>query len=210
VNGNQPGTFGFVGKFLPSGDHVWSRTCGAHGASDPSNSFARTSAMSIDSNGDTIVSGVWNYQADFGGGMRFGTATSWLMFTVKYSGVDGRWVWDATTTGNTDITPAWTVADTQNNIIVAGYFHGAVGFGINSFTSQGGSDCFVSKYSGAGNPVWAKSFGGASDDNANSVVVDSGGNPVVTGAFQSATGTFAGQLLTNAGGVDCFLMKLNP
>ena len=76
------------------------------------------------------------------------------------------------------------------------------------------SDCFVSKYSSAGLPAWANQFGGTDNDLGNGVAVDSSGNPVATGGFYNnvsgTPATFGSQSLTSAGGLDCFLLRLNP
>ena len=73
---------------------------------------------------------------------------------------------------------------------------------------------YVAKYTSAGAPVWAKQFGGTDNDNGTSVAVDSLGNAAVTGSFNNnldgSAAAFGSQSLTSAGGLDCFLIKLNP
>jgi len=216
LNGISTGTaaYGFLGLFNTSGGHLWSRTFGTQTVTDPSGSFARPSAMTLDSSGNIVVSGLWNSAANFGGGTRSGWAPNWLMFVAKYAVTDGHWIWDTEIAGNLDISPASVTADAQNNVIVAGSFHGTVNVGAQSITTgfnyaPSPSDCFVVKYSSAGSPAWVKSFGGPGDDGANGVSVDSSGSPVVTGGFNGSA-TFGSQSLTSAGGVDCFLMRLSP
>lgn len=83
-------------------------------------------------------------------------------------------------------------------------------FGGSSLTSAGGSDIFVAKFDAAGNHVWSKRFGGASDQYAERVAVDGSGNVFVTGYF-FGTVDFGGGVLTNAGpfGWDAFLARFD-
>ena len=206
------GAYGYIAKFLPSGGHIWSRMCGTKRVGDPSYAFSRTRGLSLDGNGDVAICGDFNYQTDLGGGMIFASAPNANAFVAKYGGSDGRYLWAAAITGNLNITPASMATDSQNNIILTGVFRGTYNFGSQSITTTGQwdtDDCFVAKYSGAGSVVWAQNFGGTSGDNGNYVAVNPSGSPLVTGAFQGS-GTFAGQSLTTAGGLDSFLIKLNP
>lgn len=206
------GAYGYLAKFTPTGDHVWSRKAGSKNAGDPSYAFSRTRGLSLDSNGDVTTFGDFNYQADYGGGMRFASAPNANGFMAKYANADGHWLWDTLITGNLNITPTSLATDSQNNLILTGAFRDTYSFSGITLTATGQrdiDDCFVAKYSGAGSVIWAKKFGGTSSDNGNGIAVDLGGFPFVTGAFQG-TGSFGGTSLVTAGGVDAFLMRINP
>jgi hypothetical protein len=99
--------------------------------------------------------------------------------------------------------------DSMGNVIIAGYFGGAVDFGGGPLTSAGGLDLFVAKLDPNGAHLWSKNFGDADDQAAQSVAVDSMGNVLVTGYF-GGTVDFGGGPLTSAGGVDLFIAKLDP
>ncbi|MCU0440201.1 MAG: putative Ig domain-containing protein, partial [Raineya sp.] len=106
--------------------------------------------------------------------------------------------------------------DASGNIYTTGVFRNTADFDPNAgtfnLTSTGGEDIFVSKLDASGNFVWAKSIGGTSNDQGNSIVVDASGNVYTTGFFQGTadfdpgTGVFN---LTSAGSYDIFVSKLD-
>ncbi len=99
--------------------------------------------------------------------------------------------------------------DAFGNAFVTGYFRSVIAFGATTLTSVGGSDAFVVKLASAdGQPSWAARFGNISDDQvATGLAVDSGGNPILTGAF-AGTMTFNGNI-TAIGAQDGFVAKLD-
>jgi len=220
------GACGFLGKFSPAGVHLWSRRVGSKKVTDETYAYGRARVLTVDSNGDVAVGGEFYTRSNLGGepmdsGDAYVTSTApnFDLFLVKYSGNDGRYIWSQKIIGDQDEKALSMTTDAQNNLIVTGPFRGTAHFdgqaAANQFqlTTTGADrsiyDIFVAKYSSAGVPVWAKNFGGTSDDGGNSVAVDASGSPVVTGYFQG-NATFGTQSLTSGGGLDTFLMKLNP
>ena len=204
------GGFGFIGKFTPAGDHIWSSTIGLKTAANDPSAWVKILTMALDSNGDLAISGQFDVQANLGAATVYAIAAISEGYVGKYSGADGHYLWAQPIIGGIDCAPLGIAVDAQNNIIVAGYYYITFNFGRQSLTSIGSvADCFVAKYSTSGGNVWAQSFGGANSDGAYAVAVDGAGYPVVTGYMQD-TGTWSGQSLTSAGSFDCFLMKLNP
>ncbi len=99
--------------------------------------------------------------------------------------------------------------DTDANLIVVGEFRNTMSFGGISLISSGGSDIFVAKLDGlTGDVVWAKRFGGPSDDVPSAVVVDEMRNIYVAGSFTGSV-DFGGGAVQSAGGPDGFLLKLD-
>jgi len=85
----------------------------------------------------------------------------------------------------------WTTGAIQGtkNIYVAGTFNTPT-ISIGSATlinasATGLTDVFLAKYDTAGNPIWAKSFGGDSSDNISGVSTDFNGNVYIAGAYTS-------------------------
>jgi hypothetical protein len=73
-------------------------------------------------------------------------------------------------------------------VYVTGYFEGTADFdpgpGVDSHTSNGWEDAFLSKFDSSGSFQWAKTWGGSDDDNGLDVAVDGSGNVYVTGSFE--------------------------
>jgi hypothetical protein len=73
--------------------------------------------------------------------------------------------------------------------------------------SAGGNDIFLATYTSGGTPVWAKRFGGVSEDQGNAVTLDGSGNVVMTGSFQGSADFAGGNLSASASGRDVFVAK---
>jgi len=67
----------------------------------------------------------------------------------------------------------------------------------NTSTTYG--DIFLVKYDGSGNVVWAKTWGGTSNDQPNAVVTDVAGNIYMAGNYLSTAITFGATTITNSG-----------
>jgi fibronectin type 3 domain-containing protein len=197
---------GYIAKFSPTGNHIWSKGYGG------SNGSTRFWSLALDSNGDVAVSGDFPLQTDLGAGPINGASWGTDMFVAKYSGADGSYRWATPILGFQASLgrPIAMGTDSQNNVLLTGYFQGTFNFGVRSMTSSSGvADGMMAKFSTSGAPVWAQSFGSSGAANAYSIGVDSMGNCVTTGYF-TGTATCAGQLLTSAGAIDFLLVKLNP
>ena len=112
---------------------------------------------------------------------------------------------------------ARTIAkDVSGNIYISGSFNGTVDFdpgaGVANLTSSGSEDIAIVKYDANGAFIWAKSVGGSTADQPQSIFVDASGNIYLTGFF-TGTADFdpnAGvSNLVSAGGWDIFILKLN-
>jgi len=96
------------------------------------------------------------------------------------------------------------------NVLVAGEFQNTVNFGGGSLTSAGGRDIFIAKYTANGDYLWARRFGYAYDDSANSIAADANGNVIVTGYFSDRVDFGGGTIWAALGGIDAFLAKFTP
>jgi hypothetical protein len=109
--------------------------------------------------------------------------------------------------------------DMLGNIYVTGYFSATANFGLDFETtdiktSAGGADIFITKINSNGTYGWTKVIGGTSDDQANSIAIDSSGNIYVTGYFSGLVnfGFDFGRwdMKSSAGYKDIFITKINP
>ncbi len=116
------------------------------------------------------------------------------------------WAWRGG--GTTNDTALATVVDVSGNVYAAGYFSDTADFGTTNLVSNGGEDIFVVKYSPIGTPVWVKQFGSAGNDRATALAAVPGGGVAVGGNY-SDTLVMGTTTLTNAGGSDVFLARLD-
>ncbi len=147
------------------GSHIWSERFGG-----ASNDFGR--AVEVDSTGNLIVAGRFMGTVNFGGGPLTSIGSSSL-FVAKYT-TEGTYQWSKAYGGaSSDVIVQSIAIDSSGNVVVVGYFTGAVNFGGGVLTSAGGNDIFLVKYSGAnGAHVWSKRFGSSQNDAGYGVTVD--------------------------------------
>ena len=103
--------------------------------------------------------------------------------------------------------------DASGNVYTVGRFNSTApmdfdpGAGTSFLTSNGGDDIFITKTDASGNFLWARSYGGASSDEAKSVAVDGSGNAYVIGSFGGSV-VFDGTTFDVGYGTGMFIMKL--
>jgi outer membrane protein assembly factor BamB len=139
----------------------------------PGNGFHSTSAVAVDGSGNVAVTG-YSYN---GGGY-----WDYDYYTAKYAATDGVLLWEKRYNGPAnDFDNAGSVAvDGSGNVVVTGSSYK----GINSGGFRYGADYYTAKYAAAdGALLWEQRYNGPGDGNdyAYAVVVDGGGNVVVTG-----------------------------
>jgi len=106
--------------------------------------------------------------------------------------------------------------DSEGNAVVTGWFEQTVDFdpgpGIDPRSSNGGTDVFAVKLDTSGSYVWARTIGGALDDQSTDIAVDDWDNLVVSGYFQHQVDfdpTDGEDLRGAHGSRDIFLLKLD-
>lgn len=109
--------------------------------------------------------------------------------------------------GGTDIDGGYAIiGDAAGNTYVGGSFRGTIDVGGTSLKSAGGNDWFLAKLSGSGSVIWAKRWGGSSEDLLDALAIGSDGGLVATGRF-SGSASFGGASLTANGTVDMVVVK---
>lgn len=133
------------------------------------------------------------------------------VFIAKYNPA-GSVLW-AKRAGGTDFDESNSIkTDLSGNVYITGSFRSpSITFASTTLINSGGaySNAFIVKYDSLGNAIWAKSIGGAGDNQTYSVVVDSIGEVFITGHYWSATLNLGTTTLTNtnSGTHDVFLAK---
>ena len=207
----------FIAKYSPSGKVLWLK--GAGGADED-----RAYSVSADTLGNIYVGGYFKSSS-----ITFGAFTliaknpgsgNVNMFIVKYDN-QGNVLWAKNTfTGGDQVNynnhewQHWVgvKATTSGNIYVAGFFASPeISFDSTNLINHGpgNNDIYLVKYDNAGNVIWAKDDGGSNDNYVNSIFVDNYDNIYLTGDFNSPAVIFGQDSLTNGGGFDIFVVKID-
>ena len=86
-------------------------------------------------------------------------------------------------------------------IVVGGFESAELVFGDDQLTNKGGEDIFIASLDTAGQPRWARAFGGTDHERATAVTVDADGNHAITGFFTGEI-DMGGQTLKTSGDFD--------
>ncbi len=100
-------------------------------------------------------------------------------------------------------------SDSDGNIYITGNFTDTITFGSESLVSAGVGDVFIVKYDAAGNVLWAKRAGGASNIYAHDIAVDLAGNCYVIGEFYDSA-NFDSETVYSTIADDVFTAKYDP
>lgn len=189
----------FIAKFSPDGAPLWSAI---YGGVDPD----RAERLTTDADGDVIITGTFTGEVDFGlqpvtsAGLRDA-------FVMKLDGDFGIQRFVQVFGGAGDDYGFGVSTDAANNVYVSGRFQESLTIGANALASAGGYDVYLAKLDPTGDVLWAQSFGTASDDLAQDLVVhavDGGEQIVLLGhAFDGVD--FGGGALAGEGERDIFL-----
>ena len=193
-----------------SGNFIWAKSSGG------SNSEAGLS-IAVDSNGNSYTTGIFEGTVDFDPSAdvdSFTSAGAYDIFITKFD-PDGNYLWTKTLGGISDDLSYSIALDNSGNIYTTGFFVATVDFdpsaNVDSFTSAGFQDIFITKFDPDGNYIRTKTIGGNGGDSADGITVDSDGNIYTTGYFQNTVDfdpTGDGANLISAGAAfDIFLAK---
>jgi len=175
----------FIQKLDKSGNFVWAKHIAG--------SFEESGySIDISSNGNIYITGIFQGTVDFDPGP--GVTT--LSYNAQYDifilclNSNGDFQWAKSFGGSVIEIPTSINVDSNNDVVVAGYFGGTVDFdpgaGTNNITSNGGDDFFITKFTGTGTYQWTQRIGGAFDEYVYDITTSNTNNIICTGMF---TGT---------------------
>ena len=186
------------------GAYAWSTDFGGPAAGVDS---AKPTGIVVDGSGASFVLGTLNGSVNFGGGS-LTSAGGGDVYLVKYSASGGH-LWSRRFGGTQNEVPKGIAVDTGGNVVITGYFRGAVDFGGGALVAGSSASGFLAKYSSSGAHVWSRRLSsGEVIDEGTAVGVDGAGNVLVAGGFYG-TVNFGGGALTSAGSEDIVLLKYN-
>ena len=163
--------------------------------------------VAVDAQGNVLVAGTFGASVDFGGGPTKSNGNGDLFVTKRTPSLTHTWT---KTYGGAGEDQAMAVAnDSAGNVVVAGFFEGAMQVGATPFRSEGERDAFVLKIGPTGQNLFSKHFGAKEDDEAAAIAVDGFGRVIVGGSFRTSVDFGAGSQ-TSAGESDVFLATFDP
>ncbi len=129
----------FVAKYSPTGAHLWSRHFG--GSLEPKRGFA----IAGGAGGETVVTGMFQGSADFGGGVLTSVGYS-DVFAAKYDAAGGH-VWSRRygSSGADDLGDGAAIDPGTREIVISGSFQGRINFGTGDLTNLGLYNGFVTR-----------------------------------------------------------------
>ncbi|GAB3171684.1 SBBP repeat-containing protein [Telluribacter humicola] len=189
----------FITKYNSQGDHQWSQWAGL-------TSKDEAYGIAVDGDGNVFITGV------FSGMITFGTTTltsegAGDIFLTKYD-TNGTFQWAKRAGGNQPDGGNDIAVDPIGHVYLIGDFNGTATFGTTSFTSSGGTDVAIAKYTNQGDFQWAQKLGGPGADRGLSIVAGSNHKVLATGSFTN-TALFGSTTLTSAGQPDIYVASFN-
>ena len=191
----------FLAKYDRAGNFLWAKTGGG-----TTNDIAY--AVATDSGGNAYVAGRFGRTATFDG-VTLTSAGDEEILLAKYD-ASGNLVWAKRAGGNSYDFAKKLAVDESGNVYVAGGCRATSTFGTLSIGTFATADAFLAKYDSNGNALWVQHWGSSSGYycDAHGMARDTNGNMYLTGFYQSTMNVGATSL-TNAGGQDIFVMKVD-
>ena len=161
--------------------------------------------VAVDGVGNFYLSSPFTGTASFGS-MNTTSVGDLDVLVAKYnSRGDVVWVRQA---GGIGVDCLVVATDAGGNCYLVGKFSDTASFGSTNLISAGDADGFLAKFSGTGQCLWARRFGGTGYDDCQGLALDGAGNCYVTGAFENSA-QFGSTNLVSAGGRDVFAAKFD-
>ena len=180
----------FITKLDSNGNVLWAQKLG-------STSSGSGIGITTDAIGNIYATGALNANSDINNSTSLSTSDTF----IRKLDQNGNILWTKNLGGTSPDSGFGITNDKDGNTYVSGFFSGSATFDNITLTSVGNNDAFITKLDSSGNFLWAKNFGGTSDDRGRGIIVDETGNAYFTGYF-SVSATFAGN-------ADAFVAKLD-
>jgi len=139
-------------------------------------------AISVDNNGDVLVTGQFQGAATFGSFTLNANGSNVNVFTAKLDSANGNFLWAKSGVGPHTDRGLGVACDLSGNTYVTGQFTDSITFGSTHFTNLYNA-IFLIKYDASGNEVWFTYAGGGTFNIANAITADANNNIYLTGDF---------------------------
>ena len=146
----------FIAKISQQGDWTWVEAAGGGSSSE-------AYAISVDSQGGVFVAGGFYSGITFGN-ISYSSGGFTNSFIAKAIDQGNSVVWDwAIKVGSSSSNSAEGLTlDSNEDLLITGWFHGTASFGNTAMTSSGNQDVYVAKILSNGNSEWARKAGSGS------------------------------------------------
>lgn len=179
----------FVAKYDRDGKMVWIRTAGGSG-------YDFGHAIAVDGQGDVVISGAVEGDAEFGG-VKFPNEGGSHTFCAKYHS-DGTLVWAKTATGKARNAGQGVAVDGRGNIYIAGYNTGRGAFGRQPLVAPDGTGALLIKLSSDGDALWTNQHIGNPLFHFHEIACDQAGRVWAVGMFRGKV-TVGREIFTGTG-----------
>lgn len=198
----------YFAKYNQFGNLQWEKTWGGTGADE-------VGRLSVDSQGNILISGSFEGTFDFDPGI----GTDYLSsngstdaFLCKFD-TNGNYLWGFGFGGSTGDDDCYGIVTIGTDIYIAGFFSGTnvdfdPGPAIDSRSSNGSTDIFLSKFNGSGELQWVQTFGGSAGESTYYLTKDNFGNLGLAGYFSTTVDFDPGPgvaMKTASGNSDAFV-----
>lgn len=185
-----------------NGAHLWSKSYG------DMLDFQEGAAIASDPSSNVLIAGTYYGALDFGGGGLTAMAQDIFLAKLNPALDPNTHLWSKRF-GDDNFQIASSVACDMSNgdVVLSGYFDGAIDLGGGSLMTSGNKDIVVARFDPDGNHLWSRRFGDGAVQYGGVVKVDSLGNVVVAGNYEGVV-DFGYGALPSAGGTDIYLAKL--
>lgn len=201
----------FLAKLDGLGNLLWAKHMGGIGLLDVGHSFK------VDNNENVLLAGNFKNTIDFDPSVGIYNLTASGtddIFIAKFN-TSGDFIWAKRFGGTSNTSLGAISIDQSGNIYSTGSFYSITDFDPSStdfyLTSNGTTDCFISKIDANGKFIWAKNIGGPNADEGRDIKVDTYGNIHLVGSFQGTVDfdpDTAVYNLSSFGESDIFVIKL--
>jgi len=191
-----------LAKFDPAGNVVWGKLFGdAMGTQ-------RGQQIALTKSGQIVVGGTFSSTLNLGGSDLVATNTD--VFVARFDG-SGFHAMSRRFAGPNYEKLGGLVVDGQDNIVITGSFDSGIDFlGAGVLASAGQYDVFVAKLQGqTASPIWARSWGDATDQEGLGVAVTPADEIVMTGEMKGAIDFGdAGAIAAQGSATNVYMAKL--
>lgn len=164
----------FLVAYSTSGDEIWARTFGGPG-------MEAISGFDLTSDDQIMASGGFTQTLDMGAGAMVSSGNS-DVFVSKLTNT-GNIVWSLRAGGSLNDQANTLTLDSEENILISGFFNDTADFSPYEITSSGYEDLFLAKYNSFGEALWVKDYGNGFDEAGLSLETDSENNIYLTGRY---------------------------